>query len=354
MEKFKKSISLLLVLAMVFSTSVILAACDKNGIEINQGNSGLSEYANMTIRVGGTVPDEHPITKAQYLFEEIVERESGGAMQVEVFTNSQMGTGREMIEAIQMGNLQMGETTIAPFSGWTDEFSLFALPFLFDSREHAFKVADSEIGKQMSDNVAEKTNVRVIGYWENGIRQLTNSKRPVKTPQDMSGLKIRVMENPIYLQTFKELGSNPMPMAFGELYTALQQLTIDGQDNPYAITSTNKFYEIQPYMTELGHVFDFTGFLINEEWYQSLGEKERALIDKASAEATAFQREEAVKYEQEAKKIIEDYGTQIDVLTDEERQAFRDVSAPVYDWFRENSETITNMDDFLEKVDSLR
>ncbi len=358
MNNLKRGISLLLVLTMVLSMSVFLTACGGNDApSSNQeadSDSNASEYAKMTIKVGGTVPDEHPITKAQYLFEEIIERESGGAMQVEVYPNAQLGTGREMVEAVQLGNIQMGETTIAPFSSWTDEFSLLALPFLFDNREHAFKVADSELGKQMADNVAEITGVRVIGFWENGIRQLTNATRPVRTPADLNGLKIRVMENPLYLNLFTAMGANPMPMAFGELYTALQQKTIDGQDNPYAIVSTNKFFEIQPYMTELGHVFDFTGFLINEKWYQSLGEKEKALIDKASAEATAFQREEAKKYEAEAKKNVEAGGTKIEVLTPEEREAFRDASASVYDWFRNEGKPVTDMDEFLKQVDSMR
>ncbi|MBV1759480.1 MAG: TRAP transporter substrate-binding protein [Dethiosulfatibacter sp.] len=360
MKKARKRISLITVIALIVVT-VLTVGCSSTptqqttaspGNATTQGNE--PEYASMTIKVGGTVPESHPITKAQFLFEEIVERESGGAMKVEVYPSGQLGAGREMVEAVQVGNIQMGETTLAPFSSWTDEFSLLALPFLFDNREHAFRVADSEMGKQMAGNVAEITGVRVIGYWENGIRQLTNGTRPVRTPSDLNGMKIRVMENPLYLNLFTAMGANPMPMAFGELYTALQQKTIDGQDNPYAITATNKFYEIQPYMTELGHVFDITGFLINEEWYQSLGEKERALIDKASAEATAYQRAEAVKYETEAKKIVQEEGVEIEVLTPEEREAFRTASASVYDWFRDVGKPVTDMDEFLKAVDSLR
>lgn len=357
MKNFKKGISLFLVLAMMFSMASLLTACgskEASGSSNQSSGTASSDYKSMTIKVGGTVPENHPITKAQYKFEEIVEKESGGAIQVEVYPNAQLGTGREMVENVKMGNIQMGETTIAPFSSWTGEFSLFALPFLFDSREHAFRVADSDLGKQMADNVAEITGVRVIGFWENGIRQLTNATKPVRSPEDMKGLKIRVMENPLYLNLFKAMGANPMPMAFGELYTALQQKTIDGQDNPYAITATNKFYEIQPYMTELGHVFDFTGFLINEEFYKGLGEKEKALIDKAAAEATAYQRAEAVKYEAEAKKTVEAAGTKIEVLTPEEREAFRKASASVYDWFRAEGKPVTNMEDFLKQVDALR
>jgi tripartite ATP-independent transporter DctP family solute receptor len=357
MKKFKKELSVLLVMMMVLSMAAFTVGCGKTSADVTSTDgeeSGSSEYAKMTIKVGGTVPESHPITKAQYLFEEIVERESGGAMKVEVYPNAQLGTGREMVEAVQMGNIQMGETTIAPFSSWTEEFSLLSLPFLFDDREHAFEVADSDLGKQMADNVAEITGVRVIGFWENGIRMLTNGKQPIRSPEDLDGMKIRVMENPLYLNLFTAIGANPMPMAFGELYTALQQKTIDGQDNPYAIVATNKFYEIQPYMTELGHVFDFTGFLINEEWYQSLGEKEKELIDMASAEATAYQREEAVKYSLEAKQTVVDAGVEIEVLTQEEREAFREASKSVYDWFKAEGKPVTDMDYFLEQVDSMR
>lgn len=339
-----------IILVMLLLTN--LAGCSNSAESREEGNT--NEYEEMIILVGGTVPDIHPITRALYMFEEIVERESGGAMKVEVYPSAQLGTGREMVEAIQMGNIHMGESTIAPFASWTDEFSLLALPFLFDSREHAFRVVDSDLGRQMADNVAELTGVRVIGFWENGIRQLTNGKKPVRSPEDLKGMKIRVMENPLYLNLFTAIGSNPMPMAFGELYTALQQKTIDGQDNPYAIVATNKFYEIQPYMTELGHVFDFSGFMINEEWYQGLGDKERALIDKAVAEATAYQREEAVKYELEAKKIVEETGVKIEVLTSEERDIFREASKSVYDWFGEEGKPVTDMDCFLKQVDGMR
>jgi tripartite ATP-independent transporter DctP family solute receptor len=350
-KKIKKKVSILAVIMMVLSILILASGCEK----MSSGKeSGSSEYAKMIILLGGTVPETHPITKAQYLFEEIVERESGGAMQVELYPNAQLGTGREMVEAVQMGNIHMGESTLAPFASWTGEFSLLALPFLFDDRDHAFKVVDSELGKQMADNVAKVTGVRVIGFWENGIRHLTNGKKPIKSPEDLKGMKIRVMENPLYLNLFTSIGANPMPMSFGELYTALQQKTIDGQDNPYAIVATNKFYEIQPNMTELGHVFDFTGFLINEEWYQSLGDKEKVLIDMASAEATAFQREESVKYELEAKKTVEDAGVQIEVLTQEEREAFREASKSVYDWFRAEGKPVTDMDYFLEQVDGMR
>jgi tripartite ATP-independent transporter DctP family solute receptor len=369
MKKFKRMISLVLVCLMVAvmaagcgsasssssnEASNTSAASSTSTASSSDSSTEESGYGSFTIKVGGTVPETHPITKAQYLFEEIVERESGGSIQVEVYPNAQLGTGREMIEAVQMGNVDMGETTLAPFSSWTDEFSLLALPFLFDDREHAFKVVDSDIGKKMADNVAEITGVRVLGYWENGIRMLTNAKRPVRSPEDLNGMKIRVMENPLYLNLFTAIGANPMPMAFGELYTALQQKTIDGQDNPYAIVATNKFYEIQPYMTELGHVFDFTGFLVNEEWYQALSAKDRELIDSAAAEATAYQREQAALYSEEAKQTVLDAGVQIEELTSDEREVFREASASVYDWFREEGKPVTDMDEFLDAVDALR
>jgi tripartite ATP-independent transporter DctP family solute receptor len=340
----KKLIALLLALAMVFT----MAACG-GGEE-----AGESEYASMTIKIGGTVPEEHPLTMGLYKFKEIVEAESGGAMKVEVFPNGQLGTGRELVEAIQLGNVDMAECTLSAYSSFTDEFTMLSLPFLFKNRESAYAFMDSEMAAQMSANVADMTGVRVMAYWENGIRMLTNGKRTVTSPEDMVGLKIRVMESPIYLKSFTAMGANPMPMAFGELYTALQQNTIDGQDNPYTITVTNKFYEIQPFMTDLGHVFDITGFQANEEWYASLGEKEKELIDKATLEATAYQREQAIAAEGINKQTIIDGGVELTILTDEQRAVFRESCSSVYDWFRAEGKPITDLDAFLEAVEATK
>ena len=201
--------------------------------------------------------------------------------------------------------------------------------------------------------MAEQTGVRIVGYFENGIRQFTNSKKEIKKPEDMKGLKVRVMESPVYIETFTQLGASPTPMAFAEVYTALQQKTIDAQDNPFAITATNRFYEVQPYMTDLAHSFDFTGMLVSESFYQSLSEENRAYFDEAARIATEFQREKSIEKEAGYIEQIENGGTKITKLTNEEREVFRKACEPVYEWFKENYNPKTSLDTILAEVDRL-
>lgn len=358
MKKWKKISALLLSTTMLCG----LTACSGGTTGVSTSNATTSGEKSsdasksdevITIKFAGTVPDDHPITMAQYKFKEELERLSGGKMVVEIYPNAQLGTGRELIETIQLGNLQMAETTIVPFAGFTDELMSLSLPFLFPSREVAYAFADGEIGKQLADIVAEQTGVRIAGYFENGIRQFTNSKKEIKKPEDMKGLKVRVMESPVYINTFTELGASPTPMAFAEVYTALQQKTIDAQDNPFAITATNRFYEVQPYMTDLAHSFDFTGMLVSESFYQSLSDENRGYFDEAARIATEFQREKSIEKEAGYIEQIENGGTKITKLTNEERDVFRKACEPVYEWFKENYNPKTSLDTILAEVDRL-
>lgn len=341
----KKLVALFLVFAMIFS----MAACGGDGGEQQTGD-GESGYPSMTIKVGGTVPDEHPLSMGLYEFERLVEEGSDGAIQVEVYTNGQMGTGRELVEAVQLGNVEMCEVTLSAFASFSDEFSMLSMPFLFKNRETAYAFVDGEFAKTMSDNVANETGVTVMEYVENGIRQLTNSKKTVTAPADMKGLKIRVMESDVYLKMFEAMGASPMPMAFGELYTALQQKTIDGQDNPYTIVVTNKFYEIQPYMSDLSHTFDLTGYMANTEWLNGLDEATKALIVDAMAQAADYERNASIEAETANKQTIVDNGVELTELTDEQRAAFKDACQSVYEWFEAEGKPISDFGEFQEAV----
>ena len=192
-----------------------------------------------------------------------------------------------------------------------------------------------------------------MGYFENGIRQLTNSKRPVTSPDDMKGLKIRVMESPLYIEMFTEMGANPSPMAFSELYTALQQGTVDGQDNPWTIVSTNAFYEVQSYATDLSHTFDITCFSINDKFYQDLPDDLREVVDKAAEAAVETNRTLSIELENEYIATIEGGGCQITRLTDEQRQVFRDATAGCYDWFRQNYNPTVSLETIMAKAEEV-
>ncbi|MDR1194650.1 MAG: TRAP transporter substrate-binding protein, partial [Peptococcaceae bacterium] len=233
---------------------------------------GIADGKVFTIKYGGTVPDSHQFTQGIYLFKELVEEKSGGRIRVSIFPNNQIGGPRDLAEGVQMNSIQMCDNSPAAISGFTDALMPLTMPFLFPSREIAYQFIDGPYGLEITERVAAQTGIRIAGWGENGIRQLTNSKRAIKTPEDMAGLKIRVMESPVFIKIFEALGASPTPMSLAELFTALQQKTVDGQDNPYSVTASNKFYEVQSYMTDLSHTFDYGVYMVSEEFYQSLPE----------------------------------------------------------------------------------
>ena len=362
MKRMRNIIALALALIMVLS----LAACggktggDSPASSGSQtgGASTAAPSANgddtvYNITIGGTVPDEHPISQGLFKFKEVAEELSGGRFKVEVYDNNTIGASRELVEGVQANEIQMAECSQSVYASFTDELMSVGLPFLFKNRQAGYDFFDSEVGDQIADVIAEQTGVRIVGYFENGIRQLTNSKRPVTSPDDMKGLKIRVMESPLYIEMFTEMGANPSPMAFSELYTALQQGTEDGQDNPWTIVSTNAFYEVQSYATDLSHTFDITCFSINDKFYQDLPDDLREVVDKAAEAAVETNRTLSIELENEYIATIEGGGCQITRLTDEQRQVFRDATAGCYDWFRQNYNPTVSLETIMAKAEEV-
>ena len=194
--------------------------------------------ADYTIKVGTIVSESHPdYICMKDVFKPYVEKNSNGKIKVELYPNSQLGGDREMSESVQLGTIQIALPATSAIAGFDKRFQVLDLPFLFKSRESAFKALDGELGKKL-DSYLAPLGFANLGYFENGFRHVTNSRKAVYTPADMKGLKLRTMENPMHIAFFKLLGANPTPMNFGELYTALQQKTVDGEENPVAIVET--------------------------------------------------------------------------------------------------------------------
>ena len=168
-------------------------------------------------------------------------------MEVQIFANSQLGGERELAESMQLGTLDIA---IIPgvIGNFSDEVAVLDMPYLFESKEHAYKVLDGEVGKKLAENLPATSGFRLLSYWENGYRNMTNSRREIKTPGDVAGLTMRVPENSVYQAFFEELGANVVAISFSELYISLSQKTVDGQENPVALIATNKLYETQPYL----------------------------------------------------------------------------------------------------------
>lgn len=345
----KKLVAIVLVLAMVLS----MVACGSNGGDATDSESGVRE---MTITVGGTVAEDHPLSMGLAKFEEEVEAASEGKMQVECHVNGALGAGRELVESLMLGNLQVCEVTTSAFAGWTGEYSLLGIPYTIPNRDVAYALWDSEVGDAMRANILDITGVRTLAFWENGVRNITNNIRPITCAADMKGIKIRVMENDVYIKMMELLGALPTPMSVTELYTALQTNSVDAQENPWVNTLTYGFADVQKYVSNSAHTFDATSFNVNDEWYQSLSDEEKAIIDNAAEAATAYQREQAIALDEASlDKLVNEKGMEYYEMSDDELQTFRDALEPIQEWFVNESgiSTVTELQTVIDKINEL-
>ena len=235
-----------------------------------------------TIEVAYIGSDSHPTMRAmKEYFVKPIEEGSQGRIKVELYPNAQLGGDREISEGVQMGTIQMAIPSSAPLAGFDKRVQVLELPYLFTTKQAAFEAADGILGEKLNSYLAAK-GMLILGFQENGFRHVTNNRGPVRTPADLKGIKIRTMENPIHLAFFKAVGANPTPMSWGELYTALQQGTVDAQENPYAMIVDGKFYEVQKYVSETGHVFSFEVLIANKKFMDNLPADLNELVVKSA------------------------------------------------------------------------
>ena len=274
---------------------------------------------------------DHALTKGAVKFKEEVEKKHGDKVEIKIYPINQLGDGREYIEGLQSGTIELAEAGLPWTTSFSDAYGVLSMYYLFLNRDIAYRVLDGELGTKMKDRFEKQAGIKLLGYWENGIRHATNSKRPINKPEDFSGLKIRVQQDPVHLIFFRALGANPTPMSFGEVFTALQQNVIDGQENPYANIVQRKFYEVQKYMSTTAHVYDVTGFYMNMELFDSLDAQFQKDILEAAKVATAHQRKEAVEQDARYLKTIQDYGKmEMTYLSPEQLVAFKKAVEPAY------------------------
>ncbi|ANU17719.1 C4-dicarboxylate ABC transporter substrate-binding protein [Planococcus maritimus] len=322
MKKLTGLILLMLVL--------ILAACGRPDSGSSSDGEG-GEGETYTIRLAHLVPEEQSSHVAAVDFKEKLEAESDGRLKVELYPNGQLyGSDREAIEAVQLGNIEMTIPAVAAMASFNEKFQVFDLPFLFNNNEAAYKALDGDLGQELMADL-ESNGLKGLVFGENGFRHVSNNEGPIEKPEDMEGLKMRTLESPLHTDTFNAFGANASPFAFGELYTALQQGTYDAMDCPISLYYTNKFYEVQDYLTLTGHVYAATSLLMNDDFYNDLPEDLQELLMEASEDFRTQQRELAQQQDTEFMDQLEAEGMQINDLTDEQRDAFREAAAPVYE-----------------------
>jgi TRAP-type transport system periplasmic protein len=307
---------------------------DNAGDEANADNGGGGEYAQEdathTIRGGIGLNSDHPQYQGLLEFKEIVESETDGDIFVETYHSGQLGDDRTMMEALQLGSQEVTIPSTAPIANFVNEFSVFDFPFLFPDSETADEVLDGEVGQELLD-MLEDQNLIGLAYWENGFRDLTNSEREVASMEDFDGLTIRTMENDLHLDAFRELGANPTPMAFTELFTALQQGTVDGQENPYATIYLEGFYEVQDYVSDTHHIYSPFVFMVSQQFYDGLSEDYQQIVSDAAVEAGEFQREANREANDEYLEELQNEGMTFTEISDEARQEMQDTVQPVID-----------------------
>lgn len=325
---FKKFVSIILIVVLVLITAV---GCG-NDASSNSSASKTKEDETITIRVGHVLAPTHPYTLGLDKFAEIVDEKTEGKVNVEVFHSSQLGNERDMIEGLQLGTLEMTLVSTAPLSSFTKDFLVFDLPFIFKDTENARKVVDSEIGQNLLDTL-QSQGIIGLCYLENGFRNVTNSKRPINTPEDLKGLKIRTMENPVHMESFNAMGASATPMAFGELFTALQQGTIDGQENPLPIIETSKFYEVQKYLSITEHFYAPSPLLISQEFYNGLDSEIQNAIMEAAKEARSYERQLIDDMNAELMVELKNKGMEINTP---DKAPFMDAVKPVYEKFEKD------------------
>jgi len=279
-------------------------------------------------RLAGNFATEHSSSVAMNQFRDELARASGGQFTVDVFPAMQLGGAAENVQNVRAGTLQMIWVGMAFLSRTVPELEALSLPFQFDSREQAFRVVDGPVRKLLDAKFAEK-GLTDLGYMELGARHVTNSKRPIKSLEDLKGLKIRMQPNETHLATFRALGANPVAMDIKELYSAMQQGVVDGQENPFAVIRASRFFEVQKFISNTSHFFDFINVVANRRAFEALPPAQQKALRDSMAKAVAWQRSRATAEETEAIAEIKAKGMTYDEVSPRFREQLRKGSAGV-------------------------
>lgn len=256
-----------------------------------------------------------------------VEQRTHGRYQVQNFYSGALGAERESIEALQLGTLDLTMTSTGPVPNFVPQIAILDIPFLFRDTAHARAVLDGPIGQAMLKDFEPK-GIEALAWAENGFRNMTNNRHPIRTPADLDGLKMRTMENPVHIEAYRALGIIPTPMAFTEVFTALQQGTVDGQENPLSVIMAAKLYEVQKYLTLTGHVYSPALILMSKAKWDALSPADRQAFHEAAKAAVRANRERIDADEKKAVAFLRAHGMQ--VVEHVDKAAFQAALAPTY------------------------
>jgi len=279
-------------------------------------------------RLGTSLPESHPQTLGARKFAEIVDKKSQGRIHITVYPAGVLGSDQQMQSALRGGTQELTVPSTATLASIVKEFGVIGLPFSFASETQADAVLDGPFGKSLLARLPEKGLVG-LAFWENGFRNVTNSKRPVVKVEDVAGLKVRTMQNPLYIDLFNGLGANAVPMAVTELFSALETKAVDAQENPYTVIHAQKFYDVQKYLSTTGHAYDALVLTASKKFWDGLTPADRDLVQAAAAEATLFERQTSRELNGKLRTELVKLGMQVNDVSDAERLRMREKLQPV-------------------------
>ena len=292
--------------------------------------SAFAQFAERTIKFTNGVNEDHPVGLGVKRMQEVLNAKTGGKIKINAFWGGSAGGDLPATQALRAGTQEMVCTSSSPLVGIVKELGAFDLPFLFANEKEADAVLDGPAGAYFNKKL-EDAGVVNLAYWENGFRNLTNSKRPVAKAEDFDGVKVRVMQNNIFLDTFKTLGSNAVPMAFGEVFTALETKTIDGQENPFVTIETSKLNEVQKYLSVTRHAYTPFLELYSKKLWDQLNAQEQAVLREAAMEGQKVQRAANRSLNEKSLSSLKTKGMVVnEVAPAEQLRMFQKVK-PVYD-----------------------
>lgn len=303
---------------LILSTVVILLGIVVTGCLSSKPSDETKSFGKIVLKLGTETALETPESRGSQKLAELVKEKSKGSLEILVYENAKLGNMRDRNEGMRMGTIDMGTSSVGFLSIYEPLTGIFDLPYLYKDKAHEMRVFDSPIGKEI-DQKLQAQGLRVLCYFDAGSRHITNNRKPIYTSADLKGLHLRVPQSEASMEGFKIIGATPMALPFGEVYTALQQGTADGQENPVSLIFHNKFYEVQKYLSLTNHQMFIQVLLISEKSWRKLSMEQQKVLMEAAKEAQQYERDIAVKDEIELIKQLKEKGMQVNEVpqTDE-------------------------------------
>lgn len=310
----------------------IVRAAAAGAILLATWGAAAQDLQERTIKFGHLNNTDHPVSMGVKRFAELLAQKSGGKLKVQEFPSNQLGNEMQQQAALQGGVQEMSAPATTSLAGIVKEFGLVDFPFSVGSYAQADALLDGPLGQALIAKLPEKGLV-ALGYWDLGFRNVTNGRRPIARAEDLDGLKLRVIPNPVFLETFKAFKANPVPMPFAELYGALESRAVDGQENPFSVILSNKFYEVQKFVSATNHVYAANIVLVSKRFWDRLSPAEQRMMQEAANEARAYQRQASRDAAQKAVAELRAKGMQFNEVAPAEQARMRQIAKPVTDRF---------------------